>query len=84
VKNENRAQDHNTINLKAPAPPFSDSHAAIAFKHNYPYHPPDPLGHQEVELPGSCAADNTVANVPMPLLPAKEKHFATSPGLRTK
>jgi len=69
-----------SINLKAPAPPFSDSHAAITFKRDHQYHPPDPLGHQEHEPPGSCAADDTVADTPMPLLPAEEKHFATSPG----
>ena len=73
-----------SVNCKAPAPPFSDSHAAIAFKHDHPYHPLDPLGHQEVKPPGSCAADDTVADMPMPLLPAKEKHFATSPGPRAK
>ena len=73
-----------SVNHKAPAPPFSDSHAAITFKHNHPYHPLDLLGHQEVEPPGSCAADDTVADTPMPLLPAKEKHFATSPGPHAK
>jgi len=73
-----------SVNLKAPAPPFSDSHAAIAFKRDHQYHPLDPLGHQEREPPSSCAADDTVADAPTPLLPAEEKHFATSPGPRTK
>jgi len=47
---------------------------------DYQYHPPDPLGHQDVKPPGSCAADDMVANVPTPLLPTKVKHFAVSPG----
>ena len=72
---------------KAPVNLFSDNHAAIAFMRNHQYHPPDPsnpLGHEEVKLPSSCTVDHTVANRPTPLLSAKEKHFATSPGLRMK
>jgi len=63
---------------------FSHNQAAIAFKRDHPYHPPDPLGHQEREPPSFCAVDNTVADMPTPLLPAKEKHFAASPGPHMK
>ena len=73
-----------SVNLKAPAPPFSDSHAAIAFTHDHQSHLPDPLGHQDVKPPDSHATDDTVANAPTPLLPAKVKHFATSPGPHAK
>jgi len=69
---------------KAPAPPLLINHAAIAFTCDHQHHPPDPLGHQEVEPPGSHAADNMVADAPMPLLPTKVKHFAMSPGPCTK
>jgi len=73
-----------SVNLKAPTPSFPNSHTAVAFKRDHPSHPPDPLGHQEREPPGSCAADDTVADTPTPLLPAEEKHFAMSPGPRAK
>jgi len=73
-----------SVNLKAPAPPFSDSHAAIAFMRDHQYHSPDPLGHQDVKPPDSHATDDTVPDTPTPLLPAKVKHFAASPGPHTK
>jgi len=73
-----------SVNPNAPAPSFPNNHAAVTFKCDYPYHPPDLLGHQEVKPPGPCAADNMVADVPTPLLSAKEKHFATSPGPHAK
>ena len=72
------------VDPDAPAPSFSDSHAAIAFTCDHRYHPPDPLGHQDIKPPGSRTADDTVANAPMPLLPTKVKHFTASPGPRTK
>jgi len=71
-------------NPNAPTPTSSNNHAAVAFKRDHPPHPPDLLGHQEVEPPSSCATDNTVANAPMPLLSGKEKHFIASPGPRVK
>jgi len=64
----------------APTHTSSNNHAAVAFKRDHPPHPPDLLGHQEVELPGSCAADDMVADMPTPLLSTKEKHFVASPG----
>ena len=72
------------VNPNAPAPMFSNNHAAVVFKCNHPYHPPDLLGHQEVELPSSCTTDDMVADAPTPLLSAMEKHFAASPGLCAK
>jgi len=73
-----------SVDPKAPTPPFPNNDAAIAFTRDHQYHPPDPLGHQDVELPGSRAADDTVADAPMPLLAAKVKHFTASPGPRAK
>jgi len=72
------------IDPDAPALSSLTNHAAIAFMRDHHYHPPDSLGHQDVKPPGSRAADDTVANAPTPLLPAKVKHFAASPGPRTK
>ena len=45
------------------------------FMRNHQYHPPDLLGHQEVEPPGSHATDNMVADAPIPLLSSKEKQL---------
>jgi len=73
-----------SVDPKAPAPPFPNNDAAIAFKRDHPSHTPDPLGHQERKPPGSRAADDTVADAPTPLLSAMEKHFAASPGPRAK
>jgi len=73
-----------SIDPKAPTPLFPNNDAAIAFKCDHPSHIPDPLGHQECKPPSSRAADDTVADAPMPLLSAMEKHFAVSPGLRAK
>ena len=71
-------------NPKALTPIFSHNDLTITFTYNHQYHPPDPLGHQEVKPPSSHATVHIVANTPMPLLSAKEKHFTMSPGPHTK
>jgi len=72
------------VDPDAPALSSLTNHAAVASTRDHHYHRPDSLGHQDVESPGSRAADDTVADVPTPLLPAKVKHFAASPGPRAK
>ena len=60
------------------------NHAAVVFMRDHQSYLPDPLGHQDIEPPNSCATDDTVADAPTPLLPTKVKHFAASPGLHAK